>query len=145
MRRVVVSEFVTVDGVMEDPVEPRGSTAAAGPSSPTAGPMAKFVVSATLQDPEWNNSTVIKGNVAEEVSKLKQPPGEDILVNGSAQLVRALVEHDLVDEYRLMIHPLVMGSGKRLFREGGGKIPMRLLDSSTSGTGVLIVTYEPER
>jgi dihydrofolate reductase len=105
--------------------------------------MPKFVVSTTLEEPEWNNSTLIKGDVAEEVSKLKQQPVGDILVNGSAELVHTLIEHDLVDEYRLMVFPVVLGSGKRLFRDTSDAIPLRLVDTKTVGSGVLILIYQP--
>ncbi len=191
MRKIVVSEFVSVDGVIEDPGGaegfPRGGWAfhfnrgpegdkfkldevlAAGalllgrktyegfakawpPRTDEVGfadkmnSMPKFVVSSTLQDAEWNNSTVIKGNVAEEVSKLKQQPGADILVAGSGQLVQALMEHDLVDEYRLMVFPVVLGSGKRLFGSTGNARALRLVETRKVGSdGVLILTYEPKR
>jgi dihydrofolate reductase len=105
--------------------------------------MPKFVVSTTLEDPEWNNTTVIKGNVAEEVSKLKQQPGGDIVIHGSAQLVQTLLEDDLIDEYRLMVFPLVLGSGKRLFRDTAKATTLKLVDSKTVGAGVLILTYQP--
>src|SRR5215207_4291877 len=104
--------------------------------------MPKFVVSTTLEDPEWNNTTVIKGNVAEEVAKLKQRPSGDIVIHGSAQLVQALLEDDLIDEYRLMVFPIVLGSGKRLFRETGKATTLKLVDSKTVGAGVLILAYE---
>jgi len=105
--------------------------------------MPKFVVSTTLEDPEWNNTTVIKGNVAEEVSKLKQQPGGDIVIHGSAQLVQTLLEDDLIDEYRLMVFPIVLGSGKRLFSDTGKPATLKLVDSKTVGSGVLILTYQP--
>jgi dihydrofolate reductase len=104
---------------------------------------AKFVVSTTLEDPEWNNTTVIKGHVAEEVAKLKQRPGGDIVIHGSAQLVQALLEDDLIDEYRLMVFPIVLGRGKRLFRDTGKATTLKLVDSKTVGAGVLILTYQP--
>jgi dihydrofolate reductase len=105
----------------------------------------KHVVSTTLQEPlEWNNSTLIKGNVAEEVSKLKRQPGKDILVFGSGELVNTLMGHDLVDEYRLMIFPVVLGSGKRLFGDGSGTTKaLRLADTKTFASGVVVLTYEP--
>ncbi len=83
--------------------------------------MPKYVVSSTLENPEWNNSTVLEGDLVEEVSKLRETLGGDILVAGSAQLVQALIEHDLVDELRLMVFPVVLGKGKRLFGETSGK------------------------
>jgi len=105
--------------------------------------MPKYVVSSTLEEPEWNNSTVLKGDVAQEVAKLKQEHDGDIVVHGSAQLVQALIEHDLVDELRLMVFPVVLGSGKRLFGETSDKKPLRLVDSKTVGDGVVILIYEP--
>jgi len=105
--------------------------------------MPKYVVSSTLEDPEWTNSTVLKGDVAEEVGKLKQEMDGVILVAGSVQLVHALLEHDLVDELRLMVFPVVLGAGKRLFGETSDKKPLRLKDSKTVGDGVAILIYEP--
>jgi len=184
--RIVVTEFVSMDGVMEDPggaesfryggwtfeIE-RGDEgdkfkldetlssealllgrvtyegfAAAWPSregefADKFNTMPKYVVSSTLEEPEWNNSTVLKGDVAQEVAKLKQEHDGDIVVHGSAQLVQALIEHDLVDELRLMVFPVVLGSGKRLFGETSDKKPLRLVDSKTVGDGVVILIYEP--
>jgi len=184
--KLVVTEFVSVDGVMEDPGGaedfehggwsfqfdrgPEGDKfkldetmasdalllgrvtyqgfAEAWPSrtgefADKFNSMPKFVVSATLAEPEWENSTVIKGDVAEEVSKLKAQPGGDIVVHGSAQLVRTLMQHDLIDEYRLMVFPVVLGSGKRLFEDGGDMTALRLVDTKAVGDGVLILTYQP--
>jgi dihydrofolate reductase len=187
VRKVVVSEFVSLDGVMEDPggaeeFEHGGWTfefdrgpegdkfkldevlegdalllgrvtyqgfAAAWPTitdevgfADKMNSMPKFVVSTTLEEADWNNSTLIKGNVAEEVSKLKQQPGGDILVAGSAQLVQTLMQHDLVDELRLMVFPLVLGSGKRLFEDGSDRTDLRLVDSKALDSGILILTYQ---
>ena len=185
MGNVVVSEFVTVDGVMEDPGGAEGferggwafqfdrgpegdkfkldevmasdvlllgrvtfeGFAAAWPSrtgefADKFNTMPKYVVSKTLGEPEWSNSTVIRGDVAAAVAKLRQEPGGDILVNGSAQLVRELAEHDLVDEYRLMVFPVVLGRGKRLFLETSDATPVRLVDSKPAGE-CLILTYRP--
>src|SRR5919198_847086 len=179
MRQIVVSQFVTVDGVMEDPGGaedferggwafqfergPEGDKfkldevmaaealllgrrtyegfAAAWPSR--TGPFAdkfntmpKYVVSSTLESPEWSNSTVIRpDNLAEEVGKLKQEGDGDILVNGSAQLVDALARHDLVDEYRLMVFPVVLGAGKRLFSDAADRTPLRIVDLRQTGEG----------
>ena len=105
--------------------------------------MPKYVVSSTLAEPEWNNSTVLRGDVAEEVGKLRQERDGDIVVHGSAQLAQALVEQGLVDELRLMVFPVVLGSGKRLFGETSDKKPLRLSDSRTVGVGVAILIYEP--
>ena len=154
MRKVVVSEYVTLDGVMEEPgtwsfqfwndeaakfkfdelfasdalllgrVTYQGF-AKAWPSmtdeqgfADRMNSLPKFVVSTTLKEVEWNNARLMKGNIAEEVSKLKQQPGQDILIAGSADLVHTLMQHDLIDEYRLLVHPIVVGSGKRLFERG---------------------------
>ena len=92
---------------------------------------------------DWRNSTLIKGDVPTEVAKLREGAGKDIQVMGSGELVQLLIRHDLVDEYRLMIHPLVLGTGKRLFREETPLQRFRLLDSKTSGKGVLLLTYAP--
>jgi dihydrofolate reductase len=105
--------------------------------------MPKYVVSSTLEEPEWNNSTVLKGDVVQVISKLKQGHDGDIVVHGSPQLVQTLVENDLVDELRLMVFPVVLGSGKRLFGETRDKKPLRLVDSKVVGDGVAILVYEP--
>jgi dihydrofolate reductase len=105
--------------------------------------MPKYVVSSTLEEPGWDNSTVLSGDLAEEVGKLKEEHGGDIVVHGSAQLVQALLERDLVDELRLMVFPIVLGSGKRLFGETGDKKPLRLVDSKMVGDGVAILVYRP--
>jgi dihydrofolate reductase len=180
MRKVVVSEFVTLDGVMEAPNEWQGpfwhddmgkykfdelfasdalllgrvtyeGFAAAWPSitdevgfADRMNSLPKFVASTTLKDPTWN-AGVIKGDVAEEIARLKQQPGQDILVYGSADLMRTLMQHDLVDEYRLMVHPVVVGSGKRLFSEGGGTTALQLVDTQTFPSGVIVLTYQPAR
>ena len=186
MARIVVTEFVSLDGVMEDPggaedfkyggwsfeIE-RGEEgerfkldeamnsdalllgrktyegfADAWPSregefADKFNNMPKYVVSSTLTDPEWTNSTVLDGDVAEEVTKLKQEVDGEIVVHGSAQLVQALVDHGLVDELRLMVFPVVLGAGKRLFGETSDRRRLRLTDSKTVGDGVAILTYEP--
>ena len=105
--------------------------------------MPKYVVSSTLDEPEWNNTTMLKGDVATEVAKLKQQHDGDIVVHGSPQLVQTLIEHDLVDEFRLMVFPVVLGSGKRLFGETTDKKPVRLVDSKVVGDGVTILVYAP--
>jgi dihydrofolate reductase len=186
MARIVVTEFVSLDGVMEDPgggddFEHGGWTfeidrgeegdrfkldealeakalllgrvtyegfAAAWPSmggelADKFNSMPKYVVSSTLEEAEWNNSTVLNGDVLEEVSKLRQGPDGDIVVHGSAQLVQTLVEHDLVDELRLMVFPVVLGTGKRLFGNTSDKRRLRLADSKTVGDGIAILIYEP--
>jgi dihydrofolate reductase len=104
----------------------------------------KYVVSTTLQEPlEWQNSTLIKGNVAEEIAKLKRQPGKDITILGSGALVQSLLQDDLLDELRLMVHPIVVGSGKRLFEVGTNQKALRLVDSKTFTIGVLYLTYQP--
>ena len=104
----------------------------------------KFVVSTTLEGPlEWQNSTLIKGNLAEEITELKRLPGKDITIIGSAALVQSLLADELLDELRLMVHPLVLGGGKRLFEDGGDQKALELLDSKTFDTGVLYLTYRP--
>jgi dihydrofolate reductase len=105
----------------------------------------KYVVSSTLDDPDWNNSTVLTGDVVDEVSKLKQELDGEIVVLGSPQLARTLLERDLVDELRLMVYPVVLGAGARLFGETSAKKPMRLVDSQIVGDGIAILTYEPLR
>ncbi|MDQ3362482.1 MAG: dihydrofolate reductase family protein [Actinomycetota bacterium] len=180
MRKVVVSEFVSLDGVMEDPSwtfqfpsEDRdqykfdelaaadalllgrktyeGFAAAWPQMEEQTGEYGawmngypKYVVSTTLEESlEWNNSTLIEGNVAEEVSRLKEQDGKDILVFGSAALVNTLVEQDLVDEYRLMVFPVVVGSGKRLFADGIDKKVLMLVETKTFGSGAIVLTYRP--
>jgi dihydrofolate reductase len=101
------------------------------------------VVSSTLQDPTWTNTTVLDGDLVEAVTKLRESADGDIVVHGSAQLVQALLENDLVDELRLMVFPVVLGTGKRLFGEASDKKPMRLVDSQIVGDGVSILVYQP--
>ncbi len=101
----------------------------------------KYVVSSTLTEPHWNNSTVLAGDVVNEVSKLKQRLAGEIVVNGSGQLVRTLLEHDLVDELRLMVFPFVLGAGERIFGETSDKKPIRLLDVRAVGDGLAFVRY----
>ena len=105
----------------------------------------KYVVSSTLEEPKWNNSTVIKGDVVNEVSKLKQELDGDIVVYASFQLVPTLMEHDLVDELRLMVYPVVLGAGERLFGETSGKRSMRLINAQTLDDGIVFLTYQPVR
>jgi dihydrofolate reductase len=186
--RIVVTEFVSLDGVVEDPGgaedfkyggwsfeisrgdegdkfkldETMASQALllgrvtyegfadAWPSregefADKFNSMPKYVVSSTLKDPTWTNSTVLSGDVAAEVAKLKQQVDGDIVVHGSVQLVQALIDHNLVDELRLMVFPVVLGSGKRIFGETSDKKPLRLVDSKVVGDGVAILTYEPAR
>jgi dihydrofolate reductase len=105
--------------------------------------MQKYVVSSTLKDPAWNNTTVLKGDAVNEVQKLKQQTDGDIVVYGSIQLVRTLIEHDLADELRLAIYPAVLGAGEPLFGETSGKKPMRLVSTRAIGDGIALLTYQP--
>src|SRR3954452_19937171 len=102
----------------------------------------KYVVSSTLEDPDWNNSTVLTGDVVNEIAKLKRQLNRDIVVAGSIRLARTLMEHDLVDELRLMIYPIMLGAGERLFGETSDKQPLRLVDARTVGGAVAFLTYE---
>ncbi len=125
--------------------------AAFWPSAPEDDPLAKqmnsmpkYVVSTTLDEVKWNNSRLIKGNIAEEVAKLKQQPGSgNLAVVGSGKLAQTLMQHNLVDEYELWVHPVVLGSGKHLFGDGIPKTALRLVDTKTTGSGVVILTYRP--
>jgi dihydrofolate reductase len=104
----------------------------------------KYVASRTLTEPlAWQNSTVLQGDVVEAVAALKQEDAEDLLVIGSSELVHTLIEHDLVDEFRVMIDPLVVGGGKRIFRDDGVLRPLRLVDSKVTTTGAIVATYAP--
>jgi dihydrofolate reductase len=105
--------------------------------------MPKYVVSSTLSDPEWTNTTVLEGDLADSVARLKEQHEGDIVVHGSVQLVQALIEQDLVEELRLMVFPVVLGSGKRLFGDTSDKKALRLKDSTVVGDGVAILVYEP--
>jgi dihydrofolate reductase len=125
--------------------------AAYWPNAPEDDPIAKrlntipkYVWSTTLDRVEWNNSTLMKGDIEEEVARLKQQPGSGIFsVTGSGKLAQTLMQHDLVDEYSLWIHPVVLGSGKRLFPEGIDPIKLKLVDTKTTGSGIVILTYRP--
>ena len=104
----------------------------------------KYVASTTLKEPlAWKNSRLLGGDAAEAVARLRQQPGKDLVILGSGALAQALMRHDLIDEYILLIHPLVLGSGRRLFPDGGTPSPLRLVDSKTATTGVMIATYRP--
>ncbi|HEX2044748.1 MAG TPA: dihydrofolate reductase family protein [Gaiellaceae bacterium] len=186
MGRIVVTEFVSLDGVMEAPGGgesfrhggwsfeiDRGDEgnqfkldetlasealllgrvtyegfAAAWPSregefADKFNSMPKYVVSSTLEDPEWNNTTVLSGEVADEVAKVRERHDGDVVVHGSARLVQTLLDRGLVDEVRLMVFPIVLGSGKRLFGETSDKKLLRLADSRVVGDGVAILVYRP--
>ena len=101
----------------------------------------KYVVSTTLEQADWNNSTLIKGNVAEEIAKLKQQPGRDIGMSGSGTLVQSLLQAGLIDELNLLIYPVVLGRGKRLFQDGSN-LTLKLRQSKTSSSGVLLTSYQ---
>jgi dihydrofolate reductase len=177
-RKLIVTEFLSLDGVMEAPEKwvfqyyndemakfkhaelfASGSLllgrktyetfAGAWPSrtdkegfADRMNSLTKYVVSATLAEVTWNNSSLIKGNLVDAVSKLKQEPGQDIAVHGSCTLVQSLMQHGLVDEFHLLVFPVVLGSGKRLFEEGT-KSPLRLLESKVFATGVTALVYQP--
>jgi dihydrofolate reductase len=185
VRKLIVSEFVSLDGVMEAPggeegyphtgwvlnfVDPaweaykldevlasdalllgrvtyEGFAAAwprrSGDFADKTNSMPKLVVSRTLKELDWSNSTLIGGDVAEEVSKLKRQDGGDILVAGSRTLVHTLIDHDLVDEYRLMVFPVVLGSGRRLFPDRPDKIVLKRVDTKAFDSGVEVHAYEP--
>jgi dihydrofolate reductase len=190
MGKIVVSENVTLDGVVQDPTGDEGFRhggwfaqigdkdreawakgaldealaaealllgrrsygffAARWPSrsgefADRLNSMPKYIVSSTLVDPVWNNSTVLKGDVVNEVSKLKQELNGEIVVYASGQLVRTLMEHDLVDELRLIVYPFVLGAGERLFGETTDSKPLRLVDTRTVGDGLANLTYEVVR
>jgi dihydrofolate reductase len=188
MGKIVISENVSLDGVIQDPAgdegyerggwigriaalpelaqvtldEALGSEALllgrrsyewfaarwpsrSGELADRLNTLPKYVVSSTLEDPAWNNSIVLKGDAVHEVSRLKQELTGEINVPASFQLVHMLMEHDLVDELRLKIFPVVLGAGKRLFGETSDKKPMRLIDTRTIGHGVAILTYETVR
>jgi dihydrofolate reductase len=186
MARIVVTEFISLDGVVEDPggsedfkyggwsfefdrgkegdafkvEETRASTgmllgrrtyegfAEAWPSregefADLFNSMPKYVVSSTLTDPDWSNTTVLDGDLVQEVERLREGPDGDIVVHGSAQLAQTLIEHDLVDELRLMVFPVVLGTGKRFFGDPGERKTLRLVDSKVVGDGVAILVYRP--
>ncbi len=185
MGKIVITEFVSLDGVMEDPGGAEGfryggwtfeieqgegrrfkleetmatdalllgrktyeGFAEAWPSregefADKFNNMPKYVVSSTLQNPEWNNSTVLDGDLAHEVAAIKEAVAGDIVVHGSAQLAQALIDADLADELRLMVFPVILGSGKRLLDGTAEKKPLRLTASEIVGDGVAILTYAP--
>lgn len=177
MRKLMVTEFLSLDGVMEAPMwtfkywndeiaqfkgeESSASDAlllgrvtyqgfaAAWPESKDEGApyfnsVRKYVVSTTLDKAEWNNSVLIKDNVVAEITKLKQEDGKDIAVHGSATLVQTLIQHDLVDCFRLLVYPVVLGKGIRLFQEGT-TATLKLVEAKSFSSGVAALIYEPER
>lgn len=182
MRKIIVSEFLTLDGVMESPDKWQPSyvsddvaetiqTQILGYGAMLLGrvtyeeftaywplqtnnefgianklnSMPKFVVSSTLEKAEWNNSTLIQENVLEGITRLKQQGDGDIQLTGSATLVQALMQSDLIDEFRFLVHPIVMGSGKRLFKDGMDTKALKLIESSTFSSGVVALTYQPDK
>ena len=177
MRRIVVTEEVSLDGVMENPTWSATywndgitkfkseemvssdallmgrvtyeSLAGFWPNTQEEGAeqmnsIVKYVVSTTLAKADWNNSHIIKDNVVEEIKKLKQQDGKDILVYGSSDLIQTLIQHDLIDSYRLVIYPVVAGKGKRIFQEGT-TATLKLISAEALGGGVAGLVYEPER
>ena len=104
----------------------------------------KYVASTTLASADWQNSSILSGDVASEVAKLKEQPGDELQVHGSGGLAQALIDHDLIDEYRLLVFPVHLGSGKKLFRDGVKPAALRLVSATTTGTGVVIATYQPD-
>ena len=105
----------------------------------------KYVVSTTLKHPSWTNTTVIEGNAVDEINKLRAQPGKDLLLSGSGTLVRSLIPHDVIDEYRLMIHPIVLGRGKRLFHGDEPERVLQLTGVKQFASGVTVLSYEPKR
>jgi dihydrofolate reductase len=103
----------------------------------------KFVVSASMKNAEWNNSTIIKENLIEEITRLKSQEGQGILIMGSATLIQSLMEADLIDEFRFLIHPVIMGSGKRFFKDGMHTKTLQLINKQTLGQGVELLCYQP--
>jgi dihydrofolate reductase len=117
-----------------------------GPFTPALNNADKYVASRTLSEPlRWPNSTLLRGDVSAEVVRLKQQPGSDMIVMGSGELIQTLMRDQLIDQYLLMVHPLVLGSGSRLFVDGTPPARLRLVDSAASTTGVVIATYQPDR
>ena len=105
----------------------------------------KYVVSSTLKKVAWNNSTIIDERIVEEIAQLKQQPGQEIQIEGSATLVHSLMPTGLIDEYKFLVHPIIMGSGKRFFKDGMGMTRLKLIDSKTLSLGVVVLTYQPDR
>jgi len=150
MLQVVESQMAAADAMLLGRVTYQDFAAywpgASGEEQPMADYMnatPKYVVSTTLKTADWQNSTLINGNVAQAITKLKQQPGKDISITGSPTLVRSLLQNDLLDQLVLLVHPVVVGSGKRLFTDGGHLKRLQLVDSKTFSTGVLSLTYEP--
>jgi dihydrofolate reductase len=114
------------------------------PFTPVLNNAQKYVASTTLEEPlPWGNSTLLKGDAAEAVARLKEQPGKDMVILGSGVLIQSLMRRNLIDEYMLLIHPLILGSGRRLFTDGGAYTTLRLVNTTTTTTGVVIATYQP--
>jgi dihydrofolate reductase len=107
--------------------------------------MSKYVASTTLENLEWENSQLIEGEVAESVAKLKQQPGQDLIIYGSYDLMRTLMERDLIDEYRILVHPVLLGKGRSFLEDGTNQVNLDLVDSTVTRSGVAILTYVPVR
>jgi dihydrofolate reductase len=105
----------------------------------------KYVVSSTLKSADWKNSKIIKGNIIEEIKGLKDMPGKNILLAGSGKLLQTLMQHDLVDEYRFMVHPVVLGKGQRLFSDMDYKKVLKLADAKRFNSGIVVLTYQPNQ
>lgn len=188
MRKLIASEFITLDGIMEEPgggdktefggwsfqfwneeaekykydelfscdalllgrVTYDGFAAAWPAMTDETGfadrmnSLPKYVVSTTLEEAQWNNSILIKENVIEEVKKLKQQSGQNIVIHGSGDLISTLMKHNLIDEYHLMVHPIIVGGGKRLFKKGMDQKSLKLIDTKSFKTGVVVLVYQPE-
>lgn len=189
MRRIIATEYLTLDGIFEDPgggeeTEHGGWSfkfwnqeamqykhdelfasdtlllgrityegfAKAWPTMKDTGDfgekmnsISKYVISTTLQNVQWHNTTLIKEHIDEEVFKLKNQKGKDILIEGSGELIAFLTQKNLIDEYRLMIHPIILGSGKRLFKQGFPSRKLRLLETKIFTTGIVVLHYQPVR
>jgi dihydrofolate reductase len=178
MRRIVWSEYVSLDGVVDEPgkwsipyfsddlakyktdelwacdalllgrVTYEGFASAWPTMEDVEGDFAvrmntlpKYVVSTTLEKADWNNSTIIRENVPDEVARLKEQPGDNILIGGSDSLARTLLEHKLIDEVRMLVHPIAVGFGRRLFDGGDGSLGLKLVDTQSFDSGVVALTY----
>src|SRR6266704_1597736 len=141
MRKIVAGEFISLDGVVEAPNQWHFPYFNDEPGADFMNNTPKFVVSTTLDKVEWQNSTLITGNFVEEITRLKEQPGKNIAISGSPTLVRWLLREGLLDELHLLVHPIVVGHGKRLFEGEAGQVPLKLVDSKTFSTGVLSLNY----
>jgi dihydrofolate reductase len=153
MGRLVVTEYISVDGVVEAPSGTESFERVGWTDAFTRGPegdrfadkfnsMPKYVISSTLKAPAWNNTTVLRGDVVEEVTTLKEKYEGDIVVHGSPRLAQTLIENDLVDAIHLQVYPIIVGAGKRLFADTSATKRLRLAEARTVGDGVHILIYE---